>query len=59
MSDNNKRLIIIGGGAAGLLIAMKLAPDKEKLGLDITLIDCKVRSSYSSMFLNSLLKQNL
>jgi NADH dehydrogenase FAD-containing subunit len=38
-STENKRLVILGGGAAGLLIAMKLASTKE---LDITLVDNKV-----------------
>jgi NADH dehydrogenase FAD-containing subunit len=36
----NTKLVILGGGASGLLIAMKLANTKY---LDITLIDSKVR----------------
>jgi NADH dehydrogenase FAD-containing subunit len=35
----NTKLVILGGGASGLLIAMKLANAKY---LDITLIDNKV-----------------
>jgi NADH dehydrogenase FAD-containing subunit len=34
-----KKLVIIGGGAAGILIAMKLSSTKD---LNIILIDCKV-----------------
>lgn len=37
-----KRLLIVGGGAAGLLTAMKAGPAQDELGLEITLIDCKV-----------------
>lgn len=35
----NSKLIILGGGAAGVLIAMKLASKN----IDVTLIDNKVR----------------
>ena len=37
-----KKVVILGGGAAGLLIAMKLGPEKKKHGIDVTLVDCKV-----------------
>ncbi|KAL1915841.1 uncharacterized protein VTP21DRAFT_6229 [Calcarisporiella thermophila] len=40
MTDS-KKLVIIGGGAAGLLLAKLLSSDSGRLGLEITLVDCK------------------
>lgn len=41
-----KKVVILGGGAAGLLIAMKLGPEKKKHGIDVTLVDCKVETRH-------------
>lgn len=42
-TQSKKKLLILGGGAAGLLTAMKAGPAQDELGLEITLVDCKVR----------------
>jgi NADH dehydrogenase FAD-containing subunit len=38
--QERKKLVILGGGAAGVLIAMKLAKNPK---VDITLVDNKVK----------------
>ncbi|KAI9484806.1 hypothetical protein BDB00DRAFT_853369 [Zychaea mexicana] len=53
-SSLNRRLVILGGGAAGILLAMKLASDKQKLGIDITLIDCKPFFEYTPSLISVL-----
>ena len=40
--DAPTKILILGGGAAGTLIAMRLASQIRKLNLSITLIDYKV-----------------
>lgn len=51
MSQNNQtKLVILGGGAAGLMIAMQLAKTKY---LEITLIDNKVCFIINSLLFNS------
>ena len=47
MNNNHDKtnFIILGGGAAGILLAMKLAKERQKMGIHITLIDCKVNNS--------------
>lgn len=50
MSTENKKLVILGGGAAGLLITMKLAKSK----VDITLVDNKVTSAILTTLQHSI-----
>ncbi|KAG2220961.1 hypothetical protein INT45_006494 [Circinella minor] len=49
-----KNLIILGGGAAGILLAMKLAPKKQKMNINITLIDCKSFFEYTPSLISVL-----
>ncbi|KAJ8651827.1 hypothetical protein O0I10_012591 [Lichtheimia ornata] len=49
-----KKVVILGGGAAGLLIAMKLGPEKKKHGIDVTLVDCKSFFEYTPSLISVL-----
>ncbi|KAI7846729.1 hypothetical protein BDC45DRAFT_473070 [Circinella umbellata] len=49
-----KNFIILGGGAAGILLAMKLAPKKQKMNINITLIDCKSFFEYTPSLISVL-----
>ncbi|KAG0163908.1 hypothetical protein DFQ28_011067 [Apophysomyces sp. BC1034] len=42
-----KKLVILGGGASGLLLAKILSSSAQKLNLEITLVDCKTFFEYT------------
>ncbi|KAI8145135.1 hypothetical protein BJV82DRAFT_511832 [Fennellomyces sp. T-0311] len=50
----SKKFVILGGGAAGILLAMKLASDRQRLGINITLIDCKSFFEYTPSLISVL-----